>query len=125
MALKRKVSPKREKKEISIGVNESKITSIQNKIKENDSAIRKLQEENQDLYKELLEEKIKPFVIGGYAMTEVVAGKSRKVQKCLLECEYGTLYVRPVKENGELSGRHFSVCPVNRPYSDILKPVEE
>lgn len=106
--------------------DDSRIASIKESIEENNARIRELQEVNQDLYEELLEERLKPFKIGGYAMTEVVAGKSKKVQKCLLECEHGTLYVRPVKADGELSGRHFSLIPVcGKTYSDFLKPVEE
>lgn len=113
------------KREVSVP-DTTMISTIEEKISKNNSQIRVLQEENKDLYKKLLEEKIKPFKIGGYAMAEVVAGKSRKVQKCLLECEFGSLYVRPVKENGELSGRHFSMCPMpGKTYSDYLKPVEE
>ena len=73
---------------------------------------------------ELLELEIKPFKIGGYALVEVPCGKTKKWQKCLLEHEHGVLYARPVKENGELSGRHFSIIPVTKPYSEVLKEVK-
>ena len=73
---------------------------------------------------ELLELEIKPFKIGGYALVEVPSGKTKKWQKCLLELEHAVLYARPVKENGELSARHFSVVPVTKPYSEALKEVK-
>lgn len=54
------------------------------------------------------------------------AGKFLKVRKCLIENERGILYLRPVNNNGELSGRHFSLTPIpGKTYSDYLKPVEE
>ena len=106
-------------------VKDNRLPELKTKLQYNEQKIRSLLEENEDIRKEILSIQILPFKIGDYAMAEVVAGKTRKVQKCLLECESGTLYVRPVKDNGELSGRHFSVCPVNKSYSDILKPVEE
>ncbi len=59
-------------------------------------------------------------------MAEVRAGKFLKVRKCLIENERGILYLRPVNNNGELSGRHFSLTPIpGKSYSDYLKPVEE
>ena len=88
------------------------------------SEISKLHAKRIELERELLELEIKPFKIGDYALAEVPCGKSKKWQKCLLECENGILYVRPVKENGELSGRHFSLLSLSRPYSDFLKEVK-
>lgn len=74
---------------------------------------------------ELLELEVKPFKIGDYALVKVPSGRSVKEQKCLLECESGILYVRPVKADGELSGRHFSLIPVaGHSYSEYLKEVE-
>ena len=76
--------------------------------------------------RELLELQIKPFKIGGYAIAEIPSGRNRKEQKCLIECECGILYVRPVKEDGSLSGRHFSIYPLrDKTYADYLKEVEE
>lgn len=89
-----------------------------------DAKIGELCHKKKELERDLLELEIKPFKIGGYALVKVPSGKSTKEQKCLLECENGILYVRPVKADGELSGRHFSVFPINKKYSDILKEVK-
>lgn len=67
---------------------------------------------------------IAPFKVGDYALVEIATGRTRKQQKCLLECVDGILYARPVKNDGKLSGRHFSVIPFGKKYSDVLKPVE-
>jgi len=104
---------------------ENIVLEIMSRITDIDSEVYKLSLEKTELQKELLEIKIKPFKVGDYCMAEVSAGKTRKVQKCLIENEDGTLYLRPVKNDGELSGRHFSLVPVGKPYSDYLKPVEE
>lgn len=87
--------------------------------------IEKLQAKKMMLQKDLLELKIKPFKIGDYAIASIPSGRSTKEQKCLLECENGILYLRPVKPDGELSGRHFSCTVVNKPYTEVLKKVEE
>lgn len=90
-----------------------------------DADIIRLQEQKIVLQKELLEIDIKPFKIGDYALVKIPSGRNVKEQKCLLECESGILYVRPIKENGELSGRHFSVVPVaGHKYSEYLKEVK-
>lgn len=87
--------------------------------------IERLQGKKEVLQRELLEHNIKPFKIGDYALAKVPSGKSMKEQKCLLECEHGILYVRPVKADGELSGRHFSLTPCgNYTYADCLKEVK-
>lgn len=77
------------------------------------------------LQKDLLELKIRPFKIGDYAIASIPSGRSTKEQKCLLECENGILYLRPVKPDGDLSGRHFSCTVVNKSYTEVLKKVEE
>lgn len=104
----------------------SKVTELMKKISDIDTEIHKKYEEREVLERELLEVKISPFKLGDYVMAEVNAGKTKKVQKCLLENDGSTLFVRPVKSDGELSNRHFSVIPVpGKDYSDFLKPVEE
>lgn len=103
-----------------------RIEEIKNLISSIDKQVTSLLVEKEELQKELLEISIKPFKIGDYCMAEVNAGKTKKVQKCLLENEGGILYLRPVKNDGELSGRHFSLTPIcGKTYSDYLKPVEE
>lgn len=94
-------------------------------ISNTEEAIEKLQAKKTDMERELLELEIKPFKIGDYALAKVPSGKTMKEQKCLLECEHGTLYVRPVKADGELSGRHFILTPWGKyTYADCLKEVK-
>lgn len=97
---------------------EEELVTIREEISERQEKVRQLKIQ-------LLELEIKPFKIGDYALVEVPCGKSKKWQKCLLECESGMLYVRPVKDDGELSGRHFSIYPLfDKKYSDYLKEVK-
>lgn len=77
------------------------------------------------LQSEKLSLEIAPFKVGDYALVVIATGRTRKQQKCLLECVDGILYARPIKSDGTLSGRHFSVIPFGKEYSDFLKPVEE
>lgn len=118
----------KKKKEVTSNqsIQEDKVQELLAKISEIGVEIYNKYAEKNALEKELLELKIAPFKLGDYVMAEVSAGKTKKLQKCLLENDGGILYVRPVKADGELSNRHFSVIPVgNKTYSDILKPVEE
>lgn len=87
--------------------------------------IAKMEETREVLKTTLLELEIKPFKIGDYALAKIPSGRSVKEQKCLLECESGILYLRPVKSDGELSGRHFSLIPTSgHKYSEYLKEVK-
>lgn len=106
--------------------NNNKVSNLMAEISSINAEILELNTKKRELEKELLEEQIKPFKIGGYALVQVPCGKTTKEQKCLLECgEWGTLYVRPVKADGELSGRHFSIIPVaGHNYLEYLKEVK-
>lgn len=103
---------------------QEKVMELLNKCSEIDTQIFQLQQEKIKLQEEILEIKIAPFKIGDYAYADIPSGRSVKNQKCLLECENGTLYLRPVTKNGELSGRHFSCVSITKPYSELLKKVE-
>ena len=113
MMLKKAVNPKTEDRFLELM---SKCTDI-------DQKIFQLQQEKIEVQKEMLEIQIAPFKIGDYALAEVQIGRSKKWQKCLLECGNGILYLRPVTKDGELSGRHFSCTPVLKSYSEVLKKV--
>ena len=106
MTLKRNVT----KKPVT-SKEEDRVLEIMSRITDIDSERYNLSLEKTELQKELLEIKIKPFKVGDYCMAEVRAGKFLKVRKCLIENERGILYLRPVNNNGELSGRHFSLTP--------------
>ena len=88
-----------------------------------DTQIFSLQQRKEQVQKEMLEIKLKPFVIGQTVLAEIPSGRSKKWQKCTLECEHGTLYMRPIKSDGSYSERHFSLIPVTGNYSDYLKEV--
>lgn len=103
---------------------QEKVMELLNKCSEIDTQIFQLQQEKIKLQEEILEIKIAPFKIGDYAYADIPSGRSVKNQKCLLECGNGTLYLRPVTKNGELSGRHFSCVSITKPYSELLKKVE-
>ena len=103
---------------------QEKVMELLNKCSEIDTQIFQLHQKKIKLQEEILEIKIAPFKIGDYALASIPSGRSTKEQKCLLECENGTLYLRPVNKDGELSGRHFSCTPITKSYSEVLKKVE-
>ena len=105
--------------------NEELREQIKGDLKVVSNKISELYAQRRELEKSLLELDIEPFKIGGYALVEITSGRSKKWQKCLLECESGILYARPVKADGSLSGRHYSVFAISKPYSYYLKEVEE
>ena len=82
---------------------QKKVMELLNKCSEIDTQIFQLHQKKIKLQEEILEIKIAPFKIGDYAYADIPSGRSVKNQKCLLECENGTLYLRPVTKNGELS----------------------
>ena len=90
------------------------------------SKISTLKEELVNTSQELLEIEFSPYKAGDHVMCEVVSGKSRKVTECIVEFELPFAdstdkyaYVRPLKADGTLSGRHFQISsPVQ------LSPVE-
>lgn len=105
--------------------NEELRKQLKNDLHGVEETIRELEEKKVQLKRELLELDIEPFKIGGYAICEVPAGRKTKVQKCLLECVNGILYVRPVAEDNTPSNRHFSMTPTGKyTYHDLLKKVE-
>lgn len=69
------------------------------------------------------------YKIGDYVLAEVSVGKGKQWTKCLIELEAGHIYLRPVRKDGELSGKHFIFTPSTTgnlvKYSGYFKPVEE
>ena len=47
--------------------------------------------------------------IGDYCAYDVPCGKVRKTSKCLIEYSDGSLWLRPVKQDGTLAARRFRV----------------
>lgn len=109
------------------GNKEEKIIKLIDEISGINKQIFDLQVEREEKKNTILAIKLAPYKIGDYVVAEVPSGRgTRKSQKCLLECEDGTLYLRPVKADGNLSGRRFSLIPVGgKSYSDYFKEVKE
>lgn len=103
--------------------NSKRIAEISTLIEEKRSAISTLNEEIETLLKERIELEIYPHKLGDTVVAEVQVGKTRKKTECVLEMgDSGTLYVRPFKNDGELSGRRFSLIPVgNTTYQDLIE----
>ena len=103
--------------------NSKRIAEISTLIEEKRSAISTLNEEIETLLKERIELQIYPHKLGDTVVAEVQVGKTRKKTECVLEMgDGGTLYVRPFKNDGELSGRRFSLIPVgNMTYQDLIE----
>ena len=103
----------------------SKIEALRKEIMAKNKELLSLKSEISKLEEELLSLEIQPFKLGDYAYAELQIGRTKKECKCLLECENGILYLRPLNNNGELSGRHFSFIPIGKPYSSMLRKVED
>ena len=103
--------------------NSKRIAEISTLIEEKRSAISTLNEEIETLLKERVELQIYPHKLGDTVVAEVQVGKTRKKTECVLEMgEGGTLYVRHFNNDGELSGRRFSLIPVgNMTYQDLIE----
>lgn len=104
---------------------DSRLAEIDKTIREKQSQVATLNSEIVKLEQEALEIKMYPFKIGDECYATVPCGKSTKEMRCVIEADNGTCYVRPYKNDGELSGRRFSIIPVNKSYSDLLKTVDE
>lgn len=104
--------------------DEEKFLQLMSEVTDLDKQIFALQQRKEQVQNEMLEIKIKPFKVGQIVLAEIPSGRSKKWQPCLIECENGTLYLRPKKENG-YSQRHFSLTPVGgKTYADFLKEVK-
>lgn len=109
---------------MSVDIN-SRFAHLMAKVTEIDEEIEKLRCEKEQAQKEMLEIRIAPYKVGDYVMCELTSGRSRKWQKCLIEIENGCLYLRPIKNDGELSNRHFSFAPVPpKTFFDYFKEVK-
>ena len=90
---------------------EKRFLTLMDRVSEIDAEVFNMQEEKIKCQTEIAEIKIMPFKVGDEVMCEVPAGRTKKVQKCIIEVEDGMIYVRPYKNDGELSNRHFNVLP--------------
>lgn len=73
---------------------------------------------------EMAEIKLSPFKVGDTVQCEVTSGRTKKMQKCVIEVEDVQVFVRPYTASGELSGRHFYVhLNSSQTYADVFKKV--
>lgn len=107
------------KKKVVTKAGQERIDEIRIEIKEIDLNILKMRERKELLIKEMINIELSPFKLGDYVLAEVSSGKGKKEYKCLLEYDNMMVYVRPVKEDGSLSGRHFYLSPMK--YSELKK----
>ena len=82
--------------------DEKRFLTLMARVSEIDAEVFKLQEEKIKCQTEMAEIKIKPFKVGDEVMCEVSAGRTKKVQKCVIEVEDGMIYVRPYKLTREV-----------------------
>lgn len=104
-----------------------KIAEVDSKINKKCSEVEKLNEEILQFRKEKLELSLYPHKLGDTVIAEVQVGKTRKKSECVLEMsDGGILYVRPIKKDGELSGRRFSLIPTGgKTYHDFIEEVKK
>lgn len=113
------------KKVVKKTKGDEKVLELTNEITELDKKIFALQQKREQVQNEILEIQIHPFKVGQTVLAEIPSGRNKKWQKCIIESERGVLYLRPMKEDGELSVRHFSLIPVgDKTYVDYLKEVK-
>ena len=67
-------------------------------------------DEEYDIERRIIEETIKPLKMSDHIMYYVPTRGKVLERECVLETEKGNLYVRPVKPDGSLGGRHFLVA---------------
>lgn len=98
---------------------------IMGDISQINAKMKKLSAKREELRKDLLSLDITPFKLGDYALVEITVGRNKEWKKCLLEYYGGMLYARPVKEDGSLSARHYSVLSFTKSYTQLLREVEK
>lgn len=96
---------------------DKEIKTLETKIAETTEAVHSLRWRRADL---VLSSQT-GFHIGDTVMYLVPSGRTKKLTKCVIEFEDRQIFVRPIKDDGTLSTRHFYVFEGN--YSD-LKAVE-
>lgn len=102
-----------------------KVMELLDKCSEIDNKIFELQEQKLEVQKDILNIKIDPFKVGEYALVLVPSGRKKVWKKCLLEQEFGWLYARPTKNDGELSDRHFNVGSAYTDFEGHLREIED
>lgn len=96
-----------------VGADKKQIEKVEAEIKSVQAEVDRLNAKLGLLNRQRLELLIAPFKIGDHVVTEVQVGKTKKKTECILEAGegdfLGTLYVRPIKNDGYPSGRRFSM----------------
>lgn len=116
------------KSNTKVGVDSKQIEKVEADIKGVKAEIDQLNAKLGFLNQKRLELLIAPYKLGDRVIAEVQVGKTKKKTECILEAGegdfLGTLYLRPIKNDGEPSGRRFSLCPADNNYQEWLEPVK-
>lgn len=116
------------KSNTKVGVDSKQIEKVEADIKGVKAEIDQLNAKLGFLNQKRLELLIAPYKLGDRVIAEVQVGKTKKKTECILEAGegdfLGTLYLRPIKNDGKPSGRRFSLCPVDNNYQEWLEPVK-
>lgn len=123
MKLKSSAGVKKPAAKKSVSDVSNQIAGIDAEISVKRQQVSDIEQEIEALYQKRLELAIHPYKLGDTVLAEVQVGKTKKKTKCVLEMgEGGILYLRPFKNDGELSGRRFSLIPVGeKTYEDYLE----
>lgn len=112
-------------KKVITSKEESKYSQLLDKKTLIEESIYKFQCELEKVNNDLLALRLEPFKVGDIVLAPVSSGRGVKEQKCVIECDNGTCYLRPYKKDGTLSDRHFSCTPIgDKTYADIFKEVK-
>lgn len=114
------------KKKVMTTNNEedTRYTALLGKKSSIEEGIYKLQCELEKVKNDMLAIRLEPFKVGDTVIAPVPSGRTTKIQKCIIECDNGTCYLRPYKKDGTLSDRHFSCTPVGKTYAEIFEEVK-
>lgn len=106
-----------------------KLKELNKELDRINQSIEALKEEKRKVNEEIVSIKISPFKVGDTVLCNIPSGRSVKLQKCIIEiggvCD-DTVFVRPIKANGEL--RHYLVVDLydsNVSATDVFKKCEE
>jgi len=108
-----------------------KLKELNKELDRINQSIEALKEEKRKVNEEIVSIKISPFKVGDTVLCNIPSGRSVKLQKCIIEIGGvydDTAFVRPIKANGELSGRHYLVVDLydsNVSATDVFKKCEE
>lgn len=101
---------------------ESTLEELEAKLQHLYEESQRIEKEKADLRNHIRAIRLSPFRVGDVVLYTVSQGRTQKETKCVIEIEDGSVYVRPYKNDGTLSGRHFGVYTDK--YAEVFKRCE-